>query len=638
MMLTATQEQMRHSESEMRNALQRAKPHSKMTGHSATCPNPQHDDKSPSGSIKVGEDGAVRFTCHACGWHGDIFDVIAVSTGRSLEDVLADHRDQSGNSPARPPAANPAQKPARTFASYEALRAIRDAEAQHRFNATFEAAHFYENPDTGRADLLVLRYRKPPESARTKGKKDMPQFYQRPDGVFVEGKPAGKARLYRRKENRGAKTIIIVEGEAKVDALLAMGFNATCWPGGASAVEQADFGPLDGVERTVFWPDNDTPGRTAMKTAADLVSHLPNPPESAWIEPTGLDLEETEDVVDLIAQCRRVGSDPKQVIAEAIQNARSSNLSEGLRERFDQIIAGTWYSLAFPFVLLSKLSKALLPQNVCIIAGRAGAVKSFILLWTLLHWFLEGVRFAYLGLEEDRTFLNWRLVAILEKNGRLLDDEWVKAHADEARAAYERQKHILDRFGRSVWEKPGEQVDLPWVADWIRGRARDGYRVIVADPITVCRPSFKPYIADHEFVSSVEFTVSTCNASVLLVTHCGKGSLALDMDSIAGGAAYQRLCQCLLLLERHKPPKEVTMINPEIDVGRFSCKIDETIHICKSRKGKGTGLSIGCKIDWDRMEFAEQGVIVRKQGKNSKPQADTGNESSEGASTEGGSL
>ncbi len=617
---TSSQESMLRSVGEMERALAGAKKWSKVHGSSATCPNPKHEDREPSGWIKVGEDGYVRFHCRGCGFHGDLFDVLAIASGKQPGEIMAQVRERD-TGPAAHQAAAPsgpaAPKAARTFATYEALRAAKDTEEQRRFNAILEAAHFYENPDTGRADLLILRYRKPADAGRTKGKKDMPQFHQRADGVWVEGKLAGKGPLYRRKENRGAKTLIIVEGEAKVDALLELGFNATCWPGGAEAVEAADYASLNGVERVIFWPDNDEPGRRAMKKAADQIRHLPNPPETAWIEPNELDLEQGEDVVDLIVQCERAGSNPQEVIADALRNAHSSNLSEGLRERFGQIIAGQWYALAFPFLLLSKLTKALLPQNVCIIAGRSGAVKSFVVMWMLLYWFFEGVRFAYLGLEEDRTFVNWRLVAILEKNGQLLDDEWVKAHPDESLAAYERQKSVLDRFNRSVWERPGEQLDLMWVAEWIRARAQDGYRVIVVDPITVCRPAFKPYIADHEFVSSVEFTVAACNASVVLVNHCVKGALAADMDSIAGGAAYQRLCQCLLLLERHKPPKEVTMVTPDVDVGRFACKIDETIHICKTRKGKGTGLSIGYRIDWRTMEIAEQGVIVRKQTKNS---------------------
>jgi len=555
MTLTASQEQMRHSEREMQRALAQAKQHSKVTGHNATCPSPTHNDKTPSGSFKTGEDGVVRFCCHACNWHGDCFDVIAVSTGRSLEQVLTEYRGCPNESPAAVPAANPPQKPARTFKTYEELRATVDAEKQRQFNATFEAAHAYEDPETGQIDLLVLRYRKPAGPDQHKGKKEMPQFYRRPDRMFVEGKPAGKPPLYRRKENRGAKSILLVEGEVKVDSLLALGFNATCWPGGAGAVEQAAFAPLDGVERVTIWPDNNDPGRVCMKKAAAMIGQLPNPPEIAWIEPADLELEPDEDVVDLIGQCERVGTDPKETITSAIASAKTSHLSEGLSRRFADIIAGVWYSLGFGFPILDKLSKALLPQNVCIIGGRPGAVKSFVVLWILLHWFRQGVRFCYLTLEEDRTFVNWRLVAMLEGNGNLLDDEWIKNNPEESQAAYERHRDTLDRFNRSVWERPGETVTLQYVAEWIRNRARDGYRAIVADPITVCQPAVNPWIADHDFVSAVEFTLSTCNASVLLVTHCSKGAQVLDLDAVAGGSAYQRMAQAILLLERHKPPQ-----------------------------------------------------------------------------------
>jgi KaiC/GvpD/RAD55 family RecA-like ATPase len=599
----------------MQRALKAAKQSAVVHGRSATCPNPQHEDKSPSGWIKVGEDGIVRFHCKGCGYHGDVFQVLAAGRNKTPGDILTEIREREEGKPVAPhhePVAPP-QKPARTWKTYEELRATVDAAKRAQYRATFEAAHHYENPHTGRTDLLILRYRKPPEPGKTKGKKDMPQYHQRPDGVWVEGKPAGKGPLYHRKENRGAESIVMVEGEGKVEALRAMGFNATCWPGGAGAVELADFTPLDGVRRITFWPDGDNKGREAMKKAAGICGQLRNPPEIAWIEPTDLDLAEGEDVVDLIAQCERAGLDAREVVTGAIANAKTSTLSDGLKDRFAAIIAGVWYSLGFGFPALDKLSKALLPQNVCILAGRPGSIKSFFVLRVLLHWFREGVRFAYLGLEEDRTFVNWRLVAMLEGNGSLLDDEWVKDHPREARAAYERHRETLNRMNRSIWERPGEAVTLEHVTEWVRSRAREDYRVIVVDPVTVCRPAAKPWIADHTFVCAAEHVLSTCNSSLLLVNHCTKGAQLLDMDSVAGGAAYQRLSQSILLLERHKPPKKLTMMRPDMDMGRFECDINETIHICKSRKGKGQGMSIGFTINWEALDFAEQGVIVKKK-------------------------
>ncbi|HSW00318.1 MAG TPA: AAA family ATPase [Sedimentisphaerales bacterium] len=614
MSYTTTQESMRRSLDEMQRALKAAKPSAVVKGHSATCPNPRHEDRNPSGWIKVGEGGIVRFHCKGCGYHGDVFQVLATSRNKTCEDILTEIRERDEGKPAAShsePSA-PARKPARTWPTYEALRSAVDAAKRAQYHAIFEAAHHYENPDTGRTDLLILRYRKPPEQGKTKGKKEMCQFHQRPDGVWVEGKPAGKGPLYHRKENAGAESIVMVEGEGKVEALRVMGFAATCWPGGAKAVKLADFTPLDGVRRVTFWPDADDFGREAMKEAAAIVGQLPHPPEIAWIEPADLDLAESEDVVDLIRQCERAGVNAKEAITNAFANAKTSTLSDGLKDRFAAIIAGEWYSLGFGFPILDKLSKALLPQNVCILAGRPGSIKSFFVLRVLLHWFAEGVRFAYLGLEEDRTFVNWRLVAMLERNGNLLDDEWVKDHPGAAQDAYKRHRETLNRMNRSIWERPGEQVTLEWVTEWVRNRAREGYRVIVVDPLTVCRPAAKPWISDHVFVCAAEHALSTCNSSLLLVNHCTKGAQLLDMDSVAGGSAYQRLSQCILLLERHKPPKQATLMKPDVDLGRFQCDINETVHICKSRKGKGQGMSVGFIIDWEALDFAEQGVILKK--------------------------
>jgi hypothetical protein len=46
--------------------------------------------------------------------------------------------------------------------------------------------------------------------------------------------------------------------------------------------------------------------------------------------------------------------------------------------------------------------------------------------------------------------------------------------------------------------------------------------------------------------------------------------------------------------------------------GRFTAKIDNAIHICKTRNGRGHGMSLGLRIDWPTLDFAEQGLIIKE--------------------------
>ena len=42
------------------------------------CPAPNHSDRSPSCSVRVGRDGTVQVRCHGCGWSGDALSLVAV--------------------------------------------------------------------------------------------------------------------------------------------------------------------------------------------------------------------------------------------------------------------------------------------------------------------------------------------------------------------------------------------------------------------------------------------------------------------------------------------------------------------------------------------------------------------------------
>jgi len=51
------------------------------------CPAPDHADRTPSCSVRVGRDRTIACRCHACGWTGDALSLIAAVEGRDL------HRD-----------------------------------------------------------------------------------------------------------------------------------------------------------------------------------------------------------------------------------------------------------------------------------------------------------------------------------------------------------------------------------------------------------------------------------------------------------------------------------------------------------------------------------------------------------------
>jgi hypothetical protein len=583
-MNTTMQGIQRHDRSALEAELKAAG--AEIRGNAVKCP--FHDDRHASGSIYQGDDGAWRFKCCAasCGVGGDLFDLRARVSGRSLEDVLRE--------------ANPDARPHAQRSAERVFKDLADLRLAAATAGRIEAEYQYTDPDTGKIDLLVFRLKTPEGKA-------FRQCHSVPGG-WVQRAPAKPWPLYRRAEIRTADEILIVEGEKVSDALNGIGVIATTSPAGAGKAVHADWTPVAG-KRVWLWPDQDSPGRSHMKDVAAILDRLDPSPTVRYIEPDNLDLGDKEDAFDFIEQCRVAGMDPRQAVLDVMERAKSLSLSSGLRDRIEDTISGKWADVPWPWGNLTRLSRALLPQTVTILCGTPGAAKSFMVFESLLAWFDAGIPIACLALEEDRTYHLQRVLAIRERNVELLDPEWQKANADDARAAYARHQSYLDRFGKRIWDAPLEPMSLDAISAWVRDRAREGCRVIVVDPITAALASDNPWVADSKFVNDMKAITRSHDASLLLVTHPKKGSKLVGLDDLAGGASYQRLSQCILWLERHKTPKHVTVLS---DCGRFQTEISQTLHLSKCRNGRGHGMALGFKIDWPTLAFAEQGIVVKE--------------------------
>ncbi len=75
--------------------------------------------------------------------------------------------------------------------------------------------------------------------------------------------------LYRPDTKRGK--LVIVEGEKCAEHLRAMGIEACTWPGGASAVDKADWSMVQ-ASRVYIWPDKNDAGRKAAERVAAILS------------------------------------------------------------------------------------------------------------------------------------------------------------------------------------------------------------------------------------------------------------------------------------------------------------------------------------------------------------------------------
>ena len=134
------------------------------------------------------------------------------------------------------------------------------------FNPPKNAKHWLYRDDEGKPVLGVWRSEKPG------GGKTFKQARALENGKFQTPIPKNLP-LYDLPavlEADWKKPVVIVEGEKCADALKALGYVATTWAGGSGVVKKTDFSALKG-RKVVLWPDNDEPGRKAMKSVSAIL-------------------------------------------------------------------------------------------------------------------------------------------------------------------------------------------------------------------------------------------------------------------------------------------------------------------------------------------------------------------------------
>lgn len=584
-MLTPEQENLRRSRGELMAELVRAGARFKTGSNACTCP--FHDDRRPSAGVY--REGEVwRFKCHGCDWGGDVFDVRARLAGTAPGDELKAERREVAHEP-----------PPRWFASVSAM-----AEALRGVVATY----VYANPETRAPELVVFR-------CEEGGRK---RFIQaRPEGSgFVMKAPAGKLPLYNRARIAGQSAVVVVEGEKCVHALHDIGVAATTSPGGAMKAAHADWTPLRG-KTCYLWADNDEPdatypegkGRAHMREVARILESLEC--DVRAVDVSALNLPPKGDAVDFLERNGGTREDKQIAVALVTQDAEASRPSKGLDERIEQMISGAWQTLDWPWPKVTSLSRALMPGTVTALPGEGGSSKSFFALEANLYWHLNGRKTALYELEEDRTYHLQRALAQLENNSNLTDDVWVRANPEEARAAYRRQKDILDSFGRTMWDAPDEMVDLPSLVAWLEARCAEGCEVVTIDPVTAAKVSKEPWLDDQRFILGAKAVVRKYGARLILVTHPRKNrgqGKATGLNDMAGGSAYERFTQTVLWMKRHDTSEKGDVLHQGFPV---PVTYDRTLRVAKARNGPGTGTEIAYCFEPESLRFSEQGVIVK---------------------------
>lgn len=238
----------------------------RQSGNGYACRCPAHEDRSPSLSIGLGDDGRVLLTCHA----GCTLDAILAALGLEPRNLFPDDATGSSTrrSSPRPPARaadcktstprRPNAKPKDSFPTAEAAV----AEVARRAGGKPTTAWTYHDAD-GRPAGIVLRFDGPD------GKTFRPVSLTTAGSWLCEGMPAPRP-LYRLPQVLADDgPIYVAEGEKAAEALASLGLTATTSPNGSKSAGKADWSPLKG-RRVVIVPDRDEPGEGYADAVADL--------------------------------------------------------------------------------------------------------------------------------------------------------------------------------------------------------------------------------------------------------------------------------------------------------------------------------------------------------------------------------
>ena len=218
-------------------------------GYSVCCP--AHEDRSPSLTIGIGDDGRVLLTCHA----GCSLGAILEALGLEAADLFP--APALASSPRRS-SGRPAGKPKQTFPTVEAAV----AGWERIMGRKLVRRDDYHDAD-GRHVVSEVRF---PEGDDGK---TFRQVMATAGGAWTFGLPTPRP-IYRLPQVLAADgPIYVAEGCKAADALVSLGLTATTSPMGAKSPAKADWSPLKG-RPVVIVPDRDEPGEAYAVAVTDL--------------------------------------------------------------------------------------------------------------------------------------------------------------------------------------------------------------------------------------------------------------------------------------------------------------------------------------------------------------------------------
>lgn len=389
-----------------------------------------------------------------------------------------------------------------------------------------------------------------------------------------------------------SETVVLVEGEKCVDAMLRLGEPCvTTWPGGANGVGKVDLSPLHGRHVRII-ADNDTPG---LQAAARLTSRLAGVAtvEGVWVVPG-----EKESVDDLYLR----GGDLSELVpAKLPRDEELQPVEEPARG----------LALRKLSTVSSKRTRFLwdkmIPQSaVCIAAGRGGTGKSSFMIWLAAQ--LNS------GTLPGEMFGKPSPVLYVSHEDSL--DEVVTPRAD----ANGVDRDLFYSLGISSKEVGGITVprlpeDLPIIREAI---AQTGAKLLIIDPITSTLAG-----GDNDKMADVRQVMDPLNAmaaelgvSVIGIAHFRKGG-GNQADLISGSHAWRDSARAVMLFARDDEADCTVMTLEKINSGEAGKSFRYRLDIVQQITDEGYVTDVA-RVVWEGDSVQSVGDLINHEQERSK--------------------
>jgi hypothetical protein len=273
-------------------------------------------------------------------------------------------------------------------------------------------------------------------------------------------------------------------------------------------------------------------------------------------------------------------------------------------------IDGRFVNIPWPWAWLTGLVQGLTPGSRLGIVGAGGASKSFMVTQALAVWLERGIKVAVLELERSRAFHLSRVLAQRTSVADLTRSDWVRENPETVRHLFAEHREFLNRIGEAIYTVP-RQLTTSQGAEWIEQRAAEGFRIVIADPVTslVCRGD--PWIEHEQFLARTEQAVRASGASLIVITHPRKGGGGLpDLDNIAGGAAWARSLDSVIWLESH----DAKVSRIKTPCGSDEQSHNRTLYLLKTRSGEGENMRLAYRFETGKEPGAKGALVLTELG------------------------